>query len=65
MRESGGRPREVKRVDEEDKMAEAVKKALHQKIDKLVLPKVKITTIRITVTCKVEDLEQGAEEPRE
>lgn len=52
-------------MDEEDKMAEAVKKALHQKIDKLVLPKVKITTIRITVTCKVEDLEQGAEEPRE
>jgi len=66
VRQSGGRPKEVNRVDEEEKMAEKAKKALHGCIDQLDIPNdFEIQTIRISVVLKRKKNLQGAEKPKE
>lgn len=53
-------------MDEEDKMAEEAKKALHGSIDQLDIPNdFEIQTIRISVVLKRKKNRQGAEEPKE
>jgi len=53
-------------VDEEEKMAEKAKKALHGCIDQLDIPNdFEIQTIRISVVLKRKKNLQGAEKPKE
>ncbi len=53
------------KVDEENRLTEEVKKALHGSIDHLELIDFEIQSIRITVQLKRKKAKQGAEKPKE
>jgi len=45
-------------------MADKIKEALHEQIDKLEIPNLEVDSIRVTVIFKKSKPKQGAEKPK-